>query len=31
VKTVFGDADPQLFPDQIKGMVRLATPEDLLQ
>jgi cell fate regulator YaaT (PSP1 superfamily) len=31
VKTVFGDADPQLFPDQIKSMLRLATPEDLLQ
>jgi cell fate regulator YaaT (PSP1 superfamily) len=31
VKTVFGDADPQLFRDQIKSMLRLATPEDLLQ
>ena len=31
VKTVFGDADPQLFHDQIKSMLRLATPEDLLQ
>ncbi|MCL4504189.1 MAG: stage 0 sporulation family protein [Deltaproteobacteria bacterium] len=31
VKVVFGDADPQLFPGQIKTMVRLATPEDLAQ
>ncbi len=29
VKVVFGDADPQLFPGQIKTLVRLATPEDL--
>ena len=31
VKVVFGDADPQLFPGQIKALVRLATPEDLSQ
>ena len=31
VKLVFGDADPQLFPGQIKSLVRLATPEDLAQ
>ena len=31
VKVVFGDADPQLFPGQIKALVRLATPEDLRQ
>ena len=31
VKVVFGDADPQLFPGQIKSLVRLATPEDLAQ
>lgn len=31
VRTVFGDADPQLFPAQIKSLVRLASPEDLLQ
>ncbi len=31
VQTVFGDANPQLFPNQIKSMVRLATPEDLAQ
>ena len=31
VKVVFGDADPQLFPGQIKTLVRLATPEDLGQ
>lgn len=31
VKVVFGDADPQLFPGQIKTLLRLATPEDLSQ
>jgi cell fate regulator YaaT (PSP1 superfamily) len=31
VRMVFGDADPQLFPGQIKPLVRLATPEDLAQ
>lgn len=31
VKMVFGDADPQLFPGQVKSLVRLATPEDLAQ
>jgi cell fate regulator YaaT (PSP1 superfamily) len=31
VKLVFGDADPQLFPGQIKSLLRLATPEDLAQ
>ena len=31
VKLVFGDADPQLFPGQLKSLVRLATPEDLAQ
>ncbi len=31
VKVVFGDADPQLFPGQIKALVRLANPEDLRQ
>jgi cell fate regulator YaaT (PSP1 superfamily) len=31
VKVVFGDADPQLFPGQIKTLVRLATPEDISQ
>jgi cell fate regulator YaaT (PSP1 superfamily) len=31
VKTVFGDADPQLFPGQIKALVRLGTPADLEQ
>lgn len=31
VKVVFGDADPQLFPGQIKPLVRLATQEDLSQ
>ena len=31
VKLVFGDADPQLIPGQVKSLVRLATPEDLAQ
>ena len=31
VKMVFSDADPRLFPDQLKTLVRLATPEDLAQ
>jgi cell fate regulator YaaT (PSP1 superfamily) len=29
VKMVFSDADPRLFPGQLKPLVRLATPEDL--
>jgi cell fate regulator YaaT (PSP1 superfamily) len=31
VKIVFSDADPRLFPGQLKPLVRLATPEDLDQ
>jgi cell fate regulator YaaT (PSP1 superfamily) len=31
IKMVFGDADPRLFPGQIKNLVRLATSEDLVQ
>ncbi len=31
VKTVFADAEPQMFPGQIKSLVRLATSEDLGQ